>query len=207
MWATFGYNMTDPVKTLFQYFKMLLTDGMIQHIAFQTNLYSAQKLGDPIKHKPSEIEDFLGMLFFMGILQFPTIADYRCPASHFDVIADIMPKRRFMLFRGIDLSDMLVHLYKTPAKSTRWYFPLFGYALDLCISNSWLVYKRDCGLLKEKPIPLKMFRLDVSHTLKQVNKPASRVGRLPSASPPNMSCEKKHFSPPPGRANPGTSTQ
>ncbi|KAJ0003764.1 hypothetical protein NQD34_008862 [Periophthalmus magnuspinnatus] len=27
---------------------------------------------------------------------------------------------------GIDLSDMLVHLYKTPAKSRRWYFPLFG---------------------------------------------------------------------------------
>lgn len=44
---------------------------------------------------------------------------------------------------GIDLSDMLVHLYKTPAKSQRWYFPMFGYVLDLCISNAWLVYKRD----------------------------------------------------------------
>uniref|UniRef100_A0A3B4BMG1 PiggyBac transposable element-derived protein domain-containing protein n=1 Tax=Periophthalmus magnuspinnatus TaxID=409849 RepID=A0A3B4BMG1_9GOBI len=83
---------------------------------------------------------------------------------------------------GIDLSNMLVHLYKTPAKSQRWYFPLFGYALDLCISNSWLVYKRDCDLLNEKPMPLKMFRLAVTHSLKQVNKPAPRVGRPSSAN-------------------------
>ncbi|KAK9542245.1 hypothetical protein VZT92_000120 [Zoarces viviparus] len=61
---------------------------------------------------------------------------------------------------GIDLSDMLVHLYKTPAKSRRWYIPLFG-----CISNSWLVYKRDCVLLNEKPKPLKRLRLAVAHSL------------------------------------------
>lgn len=50
---------------------------------------------------------------------------------------------------GIELSYMLVHLFKTPTKSGRWYFPLFWYALDLCIYNAWLVYKRDCGLLKK----------------------------------------------------------
>lgn len=36
-------------------------------------------------------------------------------------------------------------------KSRRWYFSLFGYILDLCISNAWLVYKRDCGQLNKKP--------------------------------------------------------
>ncbi|XP_010796031.1 piggyBac transposable element-derived protein 3-like [Notothenia coriiceps] len=90
---------------------------------------------------------------------------------------------------GIDLSDMLVHLYKTPAKARRWYFPLFGYMLDLSVSNSWLVYKRDCGLLNKKPMPLKRFRLEVAHSLKQVNKPA-KVGRPPSSSPPPMSQNK-----------------
>ncbi|KAI9999745.1 hypothetical protein NQD34_011588 [Periophthalmus magnuspinnatus] len=98
---------------------------------------------------------------------------------------------------GIDLSDMLVHLYKTPAKSRRWYFLLFGYALDLCISNSWLIYKRDCDLLKEKPMPLKRFRLAVAHSLKQANKPAPRVGQPSSASSPQMSCEKKRLPPRP----------
>uniref|UniRef100_A0A671LFG7 PiggyBac transposable element-derived protein domain-containing protein n=1 Tax=Sinocyclocheilus anshuiensis TaxID=1608454 RepID=A0A671LFG7_9TELE len=68
---------------------------------------------------------------------------------------------------GIDLSDMLVHLYRTPAKSRRWYIPLFGYILDLSIANSWLDYKRDCGLLNEKAMPLKRFRLAVAHSLNQ----------------------------------------
>lgn len=53
---------------------------------------------------------------------------------------------------GIDLSDMLIHLYKTPVKARRWHYPLFGYILDLSIANSWLVYKRDCVLLSQKPI-------------------------------------------------------
>uniref|UniRef100_A0A671W251 PiggyBac transposable element-derived protein domain-containing protein n=1 Tax=Sparus aurata TaxID=8175 RepID=A0A671W251_SPAAU len=92
---------------------------------------------------------------------------------------------------GIDLSDMLVHMYKTPAKSKRWYLPLFGYILDLCISNAWLVYKRDCRLLKETLLSLKKFRLAVAQTLAQVNKPASKVGQPSSASPPQMSSNKK----------------
>ncbi|KAJ4945478.1 hypothetical protein JOQ06_023163 [Pogonophryne albipinna] len=57
---------------------------------------------------------------------------------------------------------MLVHLYKTPAKARRWYIPLFGYMLDLSVANSWLVYKRDCGLLNKKPMPLKRFRLETA---------------------------------------------
>lgn len=433
----------DAVKTPFQYFKMLFTDEMIEHIAHHTNLYSAQELGDPIKTSSREIEDFLAMLLLMGVFNFPAMDDYWNPASRFNLIADIMPKRRFKLLRryihfndnqqcdgtpdrfykvrplfemlrnqcllipstykhsvdevmvsykgkmagtlrqyiankpdkwgfklfcrasssgiihdlllyqgqstffnsdlseeeqklplgtkvvttlcktiteprisvvfcdnfftcfdlvqslranlgikcigtvrsnriggapliedkelmkrgrgaleymsaegvlavkwydnkcvtllsnacgimpltsvqrwskdekkkitvqcpsliaaynqhmgGIDLSDMLVHLYKTPAKSRRWYFPLFGYTLDLCISNSWLVYKRDCDLLKEKPMPLKMFRLAVAHSLKQVNKPALRVGRPSSSSPPQMSSEKKRLPPRPPQPQP-----
>nr|XP_013771175.1 PREDICTED: uncharacterized protein LOC102193255 [Pundamilia nyererei] len=93
---------------------------------------------------------------------------------------------------GIDLSDMLVHLYKTPAKSTRWYLPLFGYMLDLSIANSWLVYKRERGQLNQKPITLKRFRLAVAHSLKQVNKPAS------SSPPP----PKKRYTPRPSHPQP-----
>ncbi|XP_061591810.1 piggyBac transposable element-derived protein 2-like [Cololabis saira] len=432
-----SFVLPDAIKTPFQYFKTLFTDEMIQHIAVQTNLYSAQELGDPIETSPEEIEDFLAMLLFMGIFNFPAIDDYWDLDSRFDVTADIMSKKRFKLLRrfihfndnqqcdgnpdrfykirplfemlreqcllipstykqsvdevmvsykgtragtlrqyiankpnkwgykifcraspsgiihdlllyqgpstffnrdlseeerqlplgskvvttlcktitqprlsvvfcddyftsfklvhsleinlgikcvgtvrsnriggatlmedkdlkkrgrgafdyqsaegviavkwydnkcvtllsnaygvmplstvkrrskdkkakvaitcpsliaaynehmeGIDLSDMLVHLYKTPAKSRRWYFPLFGYALDLSISNSWLVYKRDCGLLNEKPMPLKRFRLAVAHSLRRAKKPAPRVGLASSASPPpQTSFQKKRLSP------------
>ncbi|KAL7373501.1 hypothetical protein ABVT39_007950 [Epinephelus coioides] len=68
----------------------LFTDKMIQHIAVQTNLYAAQELGDPIKTSPEEIEDFLAILLFMGVFNFPAIDDYWDLESRFDVTADTM---------------------------------------------------------------------------------------------------------------------
>jgi hypothetical protein len=434
------FESPEAVQTPFQYFKRLFTDEMIKHIGHHTNLYSAQELGDPIKTSPEEIQDFLAILLFMGVFTFPSLEDYWRYESRFDVIADIMPKKRFQLLRryihfndnhqwnqspdrfykirplfnmlreqcllipstykhsvdevmvaykgtragslcqyiankpdkwgfkmfcrasssgiihdllmyqgastffnvvlseqeqtlllgakvvttlcktiaqprlsvvfcdnyftsfnlvrdlhtllgvkcigtvrpnriggaplmtdkelmkrgrgacdymsadgvvavkwfdnkcvnllsnacgimpfstvkrwskeskakiavpcpslipaynehmgGIDLSDMLVHLYKTPAKSRRWYFPLFGYILDLCIANSWLVYKRDCGLLNEKPLCLKRFRLAVAHSLIKVNKYATKVGRPSFSSPPP---ENQKYTPRPSRPKP-----
>ena len=63
---------------------------------------------------------------------------------------------------GIDKSDMLVHLYRTPMKSKRWYLRLFGYIIDVCVVNAWLLYKRDSMALKESYMPLKNFRLQIS---------------------------------------------
>ena len=63
---------------------------------------------------------------------------------------------------GIDKSDMLTHLYKTPMRARRWYMRLFGYTLDLCVCNAWIMYKRDCKALGEKPMGLKNFRLEIS---------------------------------------------
>nr|XP_029131430.1 piggyBac transposable element-derived protein 3-like [Labrus bergylta] len=93
---------------------------------------------------------------------------------------------------GIDLSDMLVHLYKTPMKSMRWYIPLFGYIIDVSIANAWLIYKRDCNLLKEKPMPLKKFSLSVAAALKKANKLPARAGQSVTLSP--------EFSSPPSRS-------
>ena len=62
---------------------------------------------------------------------------------------------------GIDKSDMLVTLYKTPMKSKRWYLRLFAYCIDVAVVNAWLLYRRDCVALDEKWISLKQFRLHV----------------------------------------------
>ena len=62
---------------------------------------------------------------------------------------------------GIDKSDMLVTLYRTPMKSKRWYLRLFAHCIDVAVVNAWLLYRRDCVALKEKWEPLKNFRLDV----------------------------------------------
>ena len=63
---------------------------------------------------------------------------------------------------GIDKSDMLTHLYKTPLRARRWPLKIFGYVLDVCVSNAWLIYKRDIKKLAERPMSLKNFRLSIS---------------------------------------------
>ncbi|KAK3910294.1 PiggyBac transposable element-derived protein 3 [Frankliniella fusca] len=68
---------------------------------------------------------------------------------------------------GVDLSDQYRTMLSTPTRAKRWYFPLFGFTLDLAMCNAYLLYKRDCGLLgvKAKFQNLKDFRLSVSNAL------------------------------------------
>ncbi|KAK3536845.1 hypothetical protein QTP86_027038 [Hemibagrus guttatus] len=62
------------------------------HNASESNLYSAQERGDPIKTSHEEIEDFLAVLLFMGVFNFPAMEDYWHLESRFSVIAAIMPR-------------------------------------------------------------------------------------------------------------------
>jgi hypothetical protein len=68
---------------------------------------------------------------------------------------------------GVDLSDMFMALYAIPTRARRWYFPLIGYAIDLALTNAWILYKRDCDLLgiKRSCRSSKEFRLDISLSL------------------------------------------
>ena len=84
---------------------------------------------------------------------------------------------------GIDKSDMLTHLYKTPMRARRWYMRLFGYALDLCVCNAWILYKRDCKALGEKPMALKFFRLDISRFARCQKGMVTRVTRTSPEGP------------------------
>ncbi|KAK3932719.1 PiggyBac transposable element-derived protein 3 [Frankliniella fusca] len=69
---------------------------------------------------------------------------------------------------GVDLGDMLMALYTIPTKAKRWYFSLFGYCLEVALTNSWLLYKRDCILLgdDQKFKSSKEFRTQVSEELR-----------------------------------------
>ncbi|CAK6972417.1 piggyBac transposable element-derived protein 2-like isoform X2 [Scomber scombrus] len=89
----------EAVHSPLQYFKMLFTDEMIEHIAHHTNLYCAQEFGDPIKTSPEEIDRFLMILLFMSVFNFPSLEDYWHHESRFNVIADVMPRKRFQQLR------------------------------------------------------------------------------------------------------------
>lgn len=64
---------------------------------------------------------------------------------------------------GVDLADMLIALYRTEMRAHRWYIPLFSQLLDICINNSWLVYRRQTK--DKKPLKLKQFRYAISNGL------------------------------------------
>ena len=78
---------------------------------------------------------------------------------------------------GIDKSDMLIHLYKTPMKSKRLNLRLFAYTLGLCVVNAWLCYIRDCKFLASKGMSMKQFRLQVYDSISRRKPVGSRVMR------------------------------
>lgn len=71
---------------------------------------------------------------------------------------------------GVDTANALMGVYKTPHITKRWYFPIFAYLLDVCVLNSWLLYKIHYVALKQK------FRLEIALGLSQCGK-ESRTGR------------------------------
>ena len=80
---------------------------------------------------------------------------------------------------GVDKSDMLTHLYKSPMRAKRWYLPIFGYVIDICICNAWLLYKRDCYKLEVQKIkPLKAFRLEISAVARGFKGQVKKTTRL-----------------------------
>ncbi|KAG6458350.1 hypothetical protein O3G_MSEX010814 [Manduca sexta] len=75
---------------------------------------------------------------------------------------------------GVDLSDMLISLYKTPFKSRRWYLAIFAQIIDICINNAWLLYcQKDSGNVKSKK-PLEAFSYDIYDLLCRANRSAKR---------------------------------
>jgi hypothetical protein len=76
---------------------------------------------------------------------------------------------------GIDLAGMLIELCRVPLKFRCWYLRPFGYVLDLCTVNSWLVYRRETNDIKTS---LKAFRGSITNALMTAGK---RTAGRPSA--------------------------
>ncbi|KAF6215871.1 hypothetical protein GE061_000206 [Apolygus lucorum] len=71
--------------------------------------------------------------------------------------------KEYNLFMGgVDKSDHLIALYKTPHRTFKWYMALFGQLLDMVLNNAWILYKEDNPSSKMR---LKKFRLDVASSL------------------------------------------
>ena len=49
---------------------------------------------------------------------------------------------------GVDLSNMLIFLYRTPIKTKIWYLKVLFHYVDIAKVNAWLVYRHHCNQLK-----------------------------------------------------------
>lgn len=69
---------------------------------------------------------------------------------------------------GIDLNDQLVALYRTDIGTKKFYFRLFIHMLDVCVVNSWLLYRRhQLQRGEEQQYTLLQFKLAIANTLIQ----------------------------------------
>ncbi|KAE8737699.1 hypothetical protein FOCC_FOCC016835 [Frankliniella occidentalis] len=62
---------------------------------------------------------------------------------------------------GVDKFDHLCELYRMSSRAKRWYLPIFIFMLNMTLTNSWLLYKRDSLELNQKIMPSKDFRLEI----------------------------------------------
>ena len=97
---------------------------------------------------------------------------------------------------GVDLSDMLVALYRTSIGVKRYYFKIFFHLMDVAVVNSWLLYRRHCLQRKEtKYIKLVDFRASIGQALTLAKKETKKRGRPSLDSTPVCNNKKKEFAP------------
>ena len=98
------YNMYN--QTPYDFYKLFVTDNIMEHMVFQTNLYAEQvmnvrkKLKGHVKEwvptTKAELEQFLGLLLWMGLAKFPRLKSYwTTNILYANKIKEIMPRDRF----------------------------------------------------------------------------------------------------------------
>ena len=86
---------------------------------------------------------------------------------------------------GVDLVDMLIELYRTEVKTTRWDIKVFWHMIDIVKVNSWLLYCCYCNLQQKKQNSLLVFSCEIAECLIYANKPsyqAAQAKRRPKRS-------------------------
>lgn len=89
----------SSVSAPFEYFKMFLSDNILDMITEQTNLYSTQETGKAMKVTTGDIKDFIGINLLMGIIKLPAYTDYWSKEFRCSLIADVMPLKKFQAIR------------------------------------------------------------------------------------------------------------
>lgn len=85
---------------------------------------------------------------------------------------------------GVDLLDSLLGLYRIRIRSRQWYKRIFYHMIDMCIVNSWLLWRRNND---DMYMALYDFKLVISEHYRKAGKVITKKRGRPSASP---TCEE-----------------
>nr|XP_047122949.1 piggyBac transposable element-derived protein 3-like [Hydra vulgaris] len=82
---------------------------------------------------------------------------------------------------GVDLSDMLITLYRIPMKTKRWFLHVLVHCMDICKINAWLLYRRhgnQLNISQRSQLNLLQFSSQIANALimksKRVDRPIGR---------------------------------
>lgn len=81
--------------TPYTYFKYFVTDEMLNYLGEESNIYTHQKSGFTPEASPGEIEIFLGLYFYMGLVRMPAVGCLGESYTRYRPIVDIMSRNRF----------------------------------------------------------------------------------------------------------------
>ena len=100
---------------------------------------------------------------------------------------------------GVDLADMLLALYRIEVKSKKFYHRFIFHLLDICVVNSWILYRRNINAeagKQTKYMPLIYFKMLIVEGLISTGKPRSCT---PKRGRPSSQMNSEEDTPPPRR--------
>lgn len=162
-----GPNIPEDLETPTDIFLHLFPDTLIQHIAFQTNLYALQKNGGNYKFEktnPDEIKAFIAINLFMGIKRLPSYRDYWSSRLELrdNFVSSIMSRDRFdWLLANVHLNDNQLQ----PAKGSPLYDKL--YKVRPLLDNLSETFLHSCLPSKNQAIDESMIRFKGRSSLRQ----------------------------------------
>ena len=98
---------------------------------------------------------------------------------------------------GVDLADMLLALYRIEVKSKKFYHRFIFHLLDICVVNSWILYRRNINAeagKQTKYMPLIYFKMLIVEGLISTGKPRSCT---PKRGRPSSQMNSEEDTPPP----------
>ncbi|XP_065574923.1 piggyBac transposable element-derived protein 2-like [Artemia franciscana] len=82
-------------KTPLEFVRLFFDQGVVNHIRDQTKIYALQKDAKEFGVSSAEVECFLGILAFTGIVKMPSYRSYWSNETRYPVIADAMSRDKF----------------------------------------------------------------------------------------------------------------